>query len=194
MNNYKSIMVSFIFTVFFFSGCIQGNEKVYVSHTDIQKEFLSNYKEYCGKAYKGRSVLVNLGENHQLENAELLMILDVCKEDEVRIKFYVNDDRSRTWVLMQTKQGLHLSHDHRYEDGTQYPNNWYGGYADESGNNLIQYFPADHRTILDRPVRAINVWSKEFDKEKKLYYYRLYLEGELRYEAEFDLSNPVEID
>ncbi len=194
MSKFITIKFVSVIIVFLFSSCIQVDEKVDVSYTDFQKEFLSNYKEYCGKAYKGRSVMVNLGENHPLINAELLMIIEKCIDGEVRIKFYVNDDRSRTWILIQTKQGLHLSHDHRYEDGTQYPNNWYGGYADESGNSLIQFFPADHRTILDRPAREINVWSKEFDKENKLYYYRLYLEGDLRYEAEFDLSNPAKIE
>jgi hypothetical protein len=58
-------------------------------------------------------------------------------------------------------------------------------------NAEIQFFPADERTIEERPARAINVWSKEDDRENKRYYYRLYLDGELRYEAEFDLSKPI---
>jgi hypothetical protein len=154
--------------------------------------FLDNYRPYCGHAYPGRSVMVDLGENHPLEGATLLMIPEMHGPDEVRIRFFVDDDRSRTWILRHTPRGLHLSHDHRREDGSEYPQNFYGGYADpQRSTPLKQFFPADERTIQDRPAREINVWSKEFDPENERYYYRLYLRGELRYEAEFDLSKPL---
>jgi len=160
----------------------------------VDTQFFENYSDYCGYAYEGYSVMVDLGEDHPLEDAELLMILDHCEENEVRIPFYVNDDRSRTWILQVTDRGLHLSHDHRYEDGTPYDQNLYGGYTDDEGTIYKQFFPADERTIEERPARAINVWSKEFDLENELYYYRLYLDGELSYEAEFDLSRPIPLD
>ncbi len=168
------------------AGCSNGQR--------ADDRFFENYFDYCGFAYEGRSVMVDLGEDHPLEDADLLMILDHCEKHEIRIPFYVNDDRSRTWILQRTAEGLHLSHDHRYEDGTPYDQNLYGGYTDGEGTVLKQFFPADERTIEERPARAINVWSKEFDRENERYYYRLYLEGELRYEAEFDLSNPIPID
>lgn len=160
---------------------------------DAHQQFLNNYSDYCGYAYEGHSVMVDIYEGHPLEGAELLMILNECSDTEVRIPFHVNEDRSRTWILKLTEQGLHLSHDHRHEDGTQYDHNFYGGYAENSGSAVKQVFPADHTTIEDRPEREINVWSKEFDRENEKYYYRLYLDGELSYEAEFDLSNPFNI-
>jgi hypothetical protein len=155
--------------------------------------FLENYRAYCGHAYEGRSLLVDLGENHPLEGARLLMIPERCSDEEVRIRFFVDEDRSRTWILRETPQGLHLSHDHRHEDGSEYPQNFYGGYADDRGTSSRQFFPADERTIRDRPAREINLWSKEFDLENQRYYYRLYLRGELRYEAEFDLTKPLPV-
>jgi hypothetical protein len=164
------------------------------THEDSDLEFLRNYFDYCGYAYEGRSVMVDLGDDHPLDGADLLMILDHCKEHEVRIPFYVNEDRSRTWILRRTDRGLHLSHDHRYEDGTPYEQNLYGGYSDGRGTALQQFFPADERTIEERPARAINVWENEFDRENERYYYRLYLAGELRYEAEFDLSRPISLN
>lgn len=159
-----------------------------------QQEFLARYAAYCGSAYAGHSVLVELGPDSPLEGAELRMILARCTDDEVRIPFYVGDDRSRSWILRQTEQGLHLSHDHRFPDGTEYPANFYGGYATAEGSAAKQFFPADARTIGERPAREINVWSKEFDLGNQRYYYRLYLRGELRYEAVFDLSRPLPID
>jgi hypothetical protein len=153
--------------------------------------FLGNYLEYCGATYTGETRFIDLGEGHALEGASLVMNLQACSPDEVRIPFIVDGDSSRTWILMQTPQGLWFTHDHRYPDGTQHANNFYGGYADERGGEHLQYFPADTRTILDRPVRAANVWSVEFDHANRIYYYRLYLDGELRYEAAFDLTQPA---
>jgi hypothetical protein len=156
-----------------------------------RSDFLTNYEPYCGHAYRGESTLVELGDDHPLEDASLLMILNECSEDEVRIPFHVNNDRSRTWIVRETIRGLHLSHDHRHPDGTEYEANMYGGYADGEGSSTTQYFPADERTIRDRPAREINRWSKSFDHSAERYYYRLYLRDTLRYEARFDLSNPL---
>jgi hypothetical protein len=156
--------------------------------TEAQRAFLDQYAGYCGEAYAGRTVMVDLGDGHPLDGARLRMTLESCDADEVRIPFQVDDDRSRTWVLTRDDRGLRLAHDHRYEDGTEHEANLYGGYADDTGSATRQRFPADDRTIADRPAREINVWEKEFDRENERYYYRLYLRGELRYEAEFDLS------
>jgi hypothetical protein len=158
-----------------------------------QAAFVEQFAPYCGAAYPGRSAMVDLGEDHPLEGATLRMTLASCTNLEVRIPFHVDDDRSRTWILTRTGDGLRLAHDHRYEDGTEHEANFYGGFADERGSATKQFFPADARTIADRPAREINVWSKEFDLVNERYYYRLYLRGELRYEAEFDLSRPLPI-
>lgn len=163
------------------------------SHTDTQREFINHFSNYCGYAYEGSTNFVDLSSGDIFENAKLTMILSDCDEDEVRIPFHVDDDTSRTWIVKMTPQGLHLSHDHRYPDGTQYDNNFYGGYADSEGSDSIQYFPADHRTIEERLARAANRWAKEIDIDNDKYFYRLYLNDELRLEAEFDLSQPIEI-
>lgn len=170
----------------------------------ITAAFLGNYIPYCGSAYAGRSIFVDLGEDSPLIGAELTMTLTECSEDEVRIPFFVDDDRSRTWILSLLDGTLRLEHDHRYEDGSEYEANFYGGFAMDNENAHFEFFPeyavstvtrlffpSDERTIADRPARNINVWSKEFDLENQRYYYRLYLEGRLRYEAEFDLSKAV---
>jgi hypothetical protein len=158
-----------------------------------QNRFLASYSDYCGYAYKGATNFVDLASGDLFEEAELTMVVTCDDEDAVRLPFIVDEDSSRTWIVKRTPQGLHLSHDHRYHDGTQHDNNFYGGYADSEGSATLQYFPADHRTIEDRPARSANRWAKEFDLANQAYFYRLYLNGELRLEAEFDLSNPVEI-
>jgi hypothetical protein len=175
------------------AGCA-AREPAPAAAPAAQQAFLAQYAPFCGAAYAGRSVLVQLGENNPLEGAALRMILERCTDYEVRIAFHVDADRSRTWVLRRTERGLHLSHDHRYPDGTEYPQNFYGGYATAAGSATRQFFPADERTVAERPAREINVWSKEFDLANRRYFYRLYLRGELRYEAEFDLARPLPAD
>ncbi|MBA4147089.1 MAG: hypothetical protein H0X66_03165 [Verrucomicrobia bacterium] len=171
-----------------FTGCASP------SNQSQQRQFLNHYRPYHGHAFEGRSTIMKLGDDSPLTgDPTLQMIVSKTTQDEVRIRFIVNSDASRTWILRQTRQGLHLSHDHRYPDGTEHSQNFYGGYANERGTRLKQFFPADARTIQERPAREINVWSKEFDLENNRYYYRLYLRGELRYEAEFDLSRPLPI-
>lgn len=162
------------------------------AEADPHSSFFQAYSAYCGYAYSGHTTFVSLASGEEFEDAELTMTLDDCAEEVVRIPFHVDGDKSRTWIVKMTPQGLHLSHDHRYEDGSQHDHNFYGGYADEEGNAFLQYFPADHRTIEDRPARRANRWAKEFDLDEMKYYYRLYLNGELRLETEFDLSNPID--
>jgi hypothetical protein len=180
-------LLSHVTILLLFAGCAS------FTPGDPSGLFLSHYREYCGQVFAGRSTLVDLGEDHPLQGARLLMIPEACSGEEVRIRFFVDEDTSRTWIVRRTPDGLHLSHDHRHDDGSEYSQNHYGGYADDRGTNTKQYFPADERTIRDRPAREINVWSKEFDLENQRYYYRLYLRGELRYEAEFDLSTPISL-
>jgi hypothetical protein len=163
---------------------------------DTGRDFLKNLSEYCGYSYEGRTTEFSLGTgdgDHPLEDPRMLMVLEECSEDEVRIPFHVDEDQSRTWVLQMRDNQLHLSHDHRYPDGTEYDQNMYGGYSDARGTIHKHFFPADQFTITERPQRDINVWSMEVDPDNDRFYYRLYLEGVLRFEATFDLSDPLPI-
>ena len=164
---------------------------------ETQSTFLSQIQQYCGHAYKGETEFITLGDgDHVLQDPELVMVLDerACSEDEIRIPFYVDDDRSRTWILSMREHGLHLAHDHRYPDGTEHDDNMYGGWADAEGDETVQYFPADEPTIADRASRSINRWSVKIKPEENQYIYSLYLSEELAYRAVFDLSEPYPTD
>lgn len=172
--------------------------------TTVTTAFMENYQPYCGQTFTGYSSYTNLGEDSPLQDARLTMRITDCSSDEVRIRFLVEQDSSRTWILNFQNDALRLAHDHRYPDGREYDANFYGGLAMENTNQAFAhypegkrasasqlFFPADPQTLSERATREINVWSKAFDHEAQKYYYRLYLRGELRYEAEFDLSSPV---
>lgn len=185
-------------------GCSFGNARPEPTPRTITGPFMSAYKPYCGQTFSGRSTYTDLGEESPLQDARLTMTIESCSDVEIRIQFIVNEDSSRTWILGYLEQGLRLAHDHRNADGTEYEANFYGGIAmnntrafrfypeDATPSAAVLFFPADARTLMDRSTREVNVWSKAFDPDGKRYYYRLYLSGELRYEAEFDLSEPSE--
>ncbi|MCC5927072.1 MAG: hypothetical protein JJU41_10990 [Bacteroidetes bacterium] len=202
MRNLQIILVAFVVAV----GCTLMQPEPVPTHETITRAFLAQYEPYCGQTFAGRSTFTDLGEDSPLNDANLTMIVTNCSSDEVRIRFFVEDDTSRTWILGQLEQGLRLAHDHRHADGSEYEANFYGGLAMENHNNAFRhypdnvtssetrlFFPADARTLSDRATREINVWSKEFDLPAQTYYYRLYLSGELRYEAAFDLNNPIDL-
>jgi len=197
-------IAAFLISVVLLASCSLVNPDPTPTPDEITRAFLSNYDPFCGNTYLGISQFTDLGENHPLDNADLTMIITHCSADEVRIRFFVEDDTSRTWILGYLENGLRLAHDHRNADDSEYEANFYGGIAmnnvppafehypsNAHPDPFTLYFPADARTLSDRPSREINVWSKSFDLDNMHYYYRLYLYGELRYEARFDLSVPV---
>jgi hypothetical protein len=55
------------------------------------------------------------------------MHVRVCRDDEIQIPLHVGENRSRTWILTRTAEGLRLKHDHRLEDGSDDPVTQYGG-------------------------------------------------------------------
>jgi len=185
------------------ASCTSVTPQPVPTDTRLTAVFMENYQPYCGQTFAGYSSYTDLGEDSPLQDARLTMRITDCSSDEVRIHFMVEQDSSRTWILSFQDDALRLAHDHRYPDGREYEANFYGGIAMDNTNQAFAhypegkrastsqlFFPADPQTLSDRPTREINVWSKAFDHEAQTYYYRLYLRGELRYEAVFDLSTP----
>ncbi len=75
----------------------------------------------------------NVPDDPALSAATLVMHVRECSDAEIRIPFFVDDDRSRTWVLSRTDTGLGLKHDHRHEDGTEDSVTQYGGDTAHTG-------------------------------------------------------------
>jgi hypothetical protein len=187
------------------SGCSLGQSRPEPTARPVTTAFMQQYQPYCGQTFFGLSTYTDLGDDSPLKDARLTMTIESCSEVEIRIRFIVNEDSSRTWILGYLEEGLRLAHDHRNADGSYYEANFYGGIAMNKNNAFRYYptdgrpsastlfFPADARTLMDRPAREVNVWSKSFDIPAQRYYYRLYLSGELRYEATFILEENAEM-
>ena len=150
--------------------------------------FWLTLKSHCGKAYEGRLVLPE--EDEAFGGKKLVMHLRSCSDNEIKIPFYVGDDKSRTWILTMDEDILTLKHDHRHKDGTEDDINFYGGTASNAGKVDIQFFPADVHTQEMIPAAATNVWWITIDE--KTFTYNLKRLGTDRiFKVVMDLTTPV---
>jgi hypothetical protein len=153
-----------------------------------QDAFWSSLLDLCGKAF-------------ERIDAQYVMHVRQCYADEIRIPVHVgNEDgswnRSRTWILTRTPDGIRLKHDHRHEDGTEEEITQYGGDTQDAGSAGVQTFPADAftREFIGERVRgaANNIWRMELTPGE-VFAYRLTrstFDNALRWA--FDLANPID--
>jgi hypothetical protein len=153
----------------------------------------------CGQAFEGR-VVSDDPADAGWASQRLVMHVRECSEDEIRIPFHVGEDRSRTWVVTRTAQGLRLKHDHRHQDGSSDALTMYGGDSAGPGSATRQAFPADAESIAvflreDRAVSVSNTWALEL-QPGRAFAYDLSRPAsgpnlERHFRAEFDLTTPV---
>lgn len=156
-----------------------------------QSEFMSNLRAHCGKAYAGK--LVSKHPAHKAMVGKAMTIQVICSEDQIRIPYYIEDNRSRNWVLSKTDTGLSLKHRHYEEDGSEKKFSQYGGSTVDAGTANRQVFPADapSKTLfikLNREASIHNIWAVEITP--KIYAYDL-SRPDRHFRVEFDLINPI---
>ena len=155
--------------------------------------FMATLSAHCGKAYAGRMVS---SDEADADFARQAMVMHVrsCTDDEIRVPFHVGEDRSRTWVITRTDDGLRLKHDHRHMDGEEDAVTQYGGDAVMVDTARRVEFPVDQYSIdlFNREGLAAsvtNVWAIELTQD--LYAYEL-RRANRHFRVEFDLTEPVE--
>ncbi len=160
---------------------------------NAQAAFMQNLRALCGRAFAGKMVSSDEADA-DMADADMVMHVRECSDDEVRIPFYVGDDRSRTWVITETGGGLRLKHDHRHEDGSEDKVTWYGGDTADMGTATRQTFPVDQESIdlfkkegLDQSVT--NVWAVEVTDS--MFAYELTRENR-NFRVEFDTAKQVD--
>ncbi|HEY4582439.1 MAG TPA: hypothetical protein VIG88_06180 [Lysobacter sp.] len=158
--------------------------------------FFQRLSSLCGRAFEGRVVVdtpTATGPD-PFSQGPLLMHVRECTADTLRIPFHVGADRSRTWVVTRTAQGLRLKHDHRHADGRPDALTMYGGDTRAAGTATRQAFPADAESramfvAQDRAVSVDNTWALEL-APGRAFVYELSRPGRL-FRVEFDLDRPV---
>lgn len=155
-----------------------------------QEAFWTRLQSLCGRAFRGRLVEGNESDS-TFRRAELVMHVRSCSPSEVRIPFHADANRSRTWVITRTGEGLRLKHDHRHSDGTEDRVTQYGGDTRSEGSAARQEFFADAHTASLIPAARTNAWTVEV-VPGEWFVYALRRDGtDRRFRVEFDLKAPV---
>jgi hypothetical protein len=149
----------------------------------------------CGQAYAGEMARFDAALDTAWLNRPVIMHVRECSENEVRIPLHVGENRSRTWILTRTAEGIRLKHDHRYPDGREETSTMYGGTTTAAGTEARQEFPAgqysrDLFLANDHPDGVHNVWAMEVHPGERFTYQLTRPNRDFR--ADFDLTNPVD--
>lgn len=156
-----------------------------------QDLFWMELQALCNNAYGGTLSEGTAPGDSTFANNELIMHVRECGESEVRVPFHVGDDRSRTWIITQTAEGLRLKHDHRREDGAPDEITMYGGDTQNEGTGSIQRFYADSHTADMVATAATNVWTIKLVPGQYLTYGLIREGTDRKVTIEFDLSASV---
>ncbi len=165
----------------------EAGDRAAVAERTAHDAFMDNLRAYCGQAFRGAAELAT----SDAFAGEMIMHVRVCTDDEIQIPLHVGEDRSRTWIITRTAEGLRLKHDHRYPDGTEENQTQYGGDTAEEGSALHQAFPADAFTAELIPEAVTNVWNLILDPEAQRLTYHLTRHDAPRATFVFDLSEEV---
>lgn len=155
--------------------------------------FMANLNALCGQRFEGRVTTTDAADA-AFASSRLLMHVRDCSPTEVRIPFWVGEDRSRTWVITREPHGLTLKHDHRDPQGRPTGLHWYGGDTVGPGTAERQTFPVDAFSVElftagDAAVSVTNVWAMEV-RPGQTFAYEL-TRPNRHFRVEFDLTRPV---
>jgi hypothetical protein len=145
--------------------------------------FWANLQRLCPAAAEGRLLRVPAGDTQIDPSARLVVHFRECGEEELRFPLHVGENRSRTWVFIRHPDRLELRHDHRYPDGTEEANTWYGATTLEEGTPYRQEFVSERNGMLVG-------WRVEIEPGRRFTYGTI-RDGEWRHHLEFDVTSPV---
>jgi len=153
-------------------------------------QFWETLKNHCGKSYQGQ-IASGGKEGDGFTGEKLIMHVRACNDNEIRIPFFVGDDKSRTWVLTMNADNLILlKHDHRLKDGSEDAVTQYGGLSPNTGLPGIQFFPADQFTADLIGYASNNVWWITLDETSFTYNLRR-IGSDRLFSVKFDLTKEV---
>jgi hypothetical protein len=130
-----------------------------------QDTFFANLQTLCGQTHSGRLETGDPVLDADFAANPLTLGPVACEGARIEIPFAVGEDRSRTWIVTRTQDGLRLKHRHAHGDGEDVLSQ-YGGDTIAVGSQARQEFPADafSRDLFLREGRAPsvdNVWAIE---------------------------------
>ncbi|WP_163937431.1 hypothetical protein [Paraferrimonas sp. SM1919] len=162
------------------------------THTNPQTDFMAKLNALCGQSFEGKVVTTDKADSG-FASERLVMHVKECSTERMAIPFNVGENRSRTWLITKTDNGLRLKHDHRHEDGSHDEVTMYGGDTETLGSANKQSFPVDQFSIdmfnkTGLTASVTNVWHVHIDDNT--FSYQLTRENR-NFKVDFDLSQPV---
>ncbi len=161
---------------------------------DAQSKFFENLSAHCGQSFAGHVISTDPQDADWAKETLIMHVRD-CSDTEIKIPLHVGENRSRTWIITRSENGLTLKHDHRHEDGEPDAVTMYGGTTATPGTNTRQDFPADPfskdlfiREGLD--VSVDNIWTITVNPGQTFTYALARPNRDFR--AEFDLTQPID--
>lgn len=170
-------LIALMAVVLLFNACSKP------PHVKKQNDFFTNLSSLCGQVFEGYSTFPT-DPDHDFAGQLLVANIQSCEQHQIRIRFAVGHDQSRTWVISKSRQGLLLKHDHRHDDGTPDEITNYGGWANDQGTGWQQFFAADEATADMIPAAATNVWMLSYEPHNQVLTYDLKRHGKPRYQAQ----------
>jgi len=165
------------------------------SHTNEQNAFWASLEALCGQAFAGELSAYDADSDAGWIGQPMKIHFRECSPNEIKVPLVVGDNRSRTWVITRSDDGLALKHDHRHEDGSEDVVTWYGGKTTDGGRAWRQAFAVDDYSKalffaegLD--VSAQNIWYMEVHPAETFAYGLTRPNRHFR--AEFDLTHAIE--
>lgn len=155
------------------------------------EKFWTQLQAHCGNAYEGE-IVEGGAPNDGFTGKKLVMHVRSCDTNDIRIPFFIGENKSRTWVLhLNAEKIISLKHDHRHADGTEEKLTQYGGTSSNVGLANLQMFPADAHTTSIIPAASTNVWWFTIDDTSFTYNLRRIGTGRF-FSVRFDLSKTIE--
>jgi len=130
------------------------------------EKFWEQLKAHCGNAYEGE-IIEGGKAGDGFTGEKLVMHVRSCDTNDIRIPFFVGDNKSRTWVL-------HI-----------------GGTSANQGLANLQMFPADAHTAKILPAASTNIWWFTIDETSLTYNLRR-LGTDRLFTVRFDLTKTIE--
>lgn len=162
------------------------------SQSSPSQKFIDSFQQHKGKYYEGK-IVAGGKEGDGFTGERLLMQVMDWDSRQVKVPFYVGDNKSRTWIFTLSNNRIELKHDHRNADGTPEEVTFYGGTANNGGSENLQMFPADDETCSLIDYACFNIWWVTIDDTTFTYNLRR-IGTDRWFSVEFDLTKPVQSD
>ncbi|MEO8935001.1 MAG: hypothetical protein ABI295_11910 [Xanthomarina sp.] len=155
------------------------------------EKFWTQLQAHCNKAYEGE-ITAGAVPGDGFTGEKLVMHVRSCETNDIRIPFFVGEDKSRTWVLhLNADKIISLKHDHRNPDGSEEELTQYGGTNSNIGLTDLQMFPADAYTSSILPAASSNIWWFTIDDTSFTYNLRR-IGSDRLFSVRFDLTKAIE--